>query len=302
MTIQFGQITPSLIGCAMQSMVREALREIRSQLDTFEGTAKAGPDGVYNDLVTTADIAAQKIYVERISTYFPQCGIIGEEDALSISCTHPDHDIYFTVDPLDGTKAYGRRQSHGIGTMIALVVDGKVEASYIGDVMTEEIYGYYPGSSVQRIRPNGAVVELAIDTERPLFKQYILFRENPSLYRQVIQSMTAPKELFKDVIVEGSSIGIGAARLWKGEIGAMALLPKKFTPWDETPVIGISQRMGFCFFKVADECLEEYQPELIKEEQLNDGTQMLMIHHSRRQELLAWEAWEKFLFSIPNFY
>src|SRR6185503_21353335 len=57
-----------------------------------------------------------------------------------------------TVDPLDGTKAFIRRQSQGVGTMVALVDDGRVQSAYIGDVNTQEIYGFRPASSsVHRI-------------------------------------------------------------------------------------------------------------------------------------------------------
>ncbi len=288
MTTKFGHLVSTVIGYAMREMVGVAIKEIQSQLDTFTATAKAGSDGVYDDLVTSADIAAQRIYVERISANYPTFGIIGEENALSIPCTEPENDVYFTIDPLDGTKAYGRRQSHGIGTMIALVVDGEVEAAFIGDVMTGEIYGYSTGHSVQRIRPSGAVIDLSIDSERSLSAQYLLLRENPVKYKPLMRGMTTSKDLFKDLVVEGSSIGIGAARLWKGEVGAMALIPKKVTPWDDTPVIGISRKMGFIFFKVTDDGLVEYQPELIKEEYVSNDEQILMIHESRRDELLKW--------------
>lgn len=287
MTIQ-NDLSPAQIARTMENMVCEAIQEIRSQLDTFKATAKPGIDGVYDDLVTTADTAAQGIYARLISRYYPDCGIIGEELNLRIFGKNAMKNVYFTVDPLDGTKAYGRRQSHGIGTMIALVVDGKVWAAYVGDVMTEEIYGFVSDSPVVRIRPNGKRVELAIDPERPLSTQYLLLRENPVLYRPVVQGMTKPKGLFKDVVVEGSSIGIGAARLWKEEVGAMALIPKKMTPWDDTPVVGISQKMGFVFYQVAYGGLIKCQPKLLEEECSGEGQQLLMIHESRKDELLRW--------------
>ena len=47
------------------------------------------------------------------------------------------------------TMAFVRRQSHGVGTMVE---QGRVVSAYVGDINTQEIYGYRPGSrAVHRI-------------------------------------------------------------------------------------------------------------------------------------------------------
>jgi 3'-phosphoadenosine 5'-phosphosulfate (PAPS) 3'-phosphatase len=51
--------------------------------------------------------------------------------------------VFFTLDPLDGTKAFVRRQSRGVGIMVALLHDGR---SY-PPVNNHENYGYPPGST-----------------------------------------------------------------------------------------------------------------------------------------------------------
>ena len=60
----------------------------------------------------------------------------------SLSETQVGEGSYITVDPLDGTKAFIRRQSHGVGTMVAMVEEGQVVSAYVGDVNTQEIYGF----------------------------------------------------------------------------------------------------------------------------------------------------------------
>src|SRR5687767_10555304 len=143
----FGPINGHVLGWAMKEMVRRAIEAIQAQLFVFEATEKAGYDGKLDDVVTTADRSAQQIYVKMIREGFPTYGLVAEEDELSIRCADPElGDIYFTVDPLDGTKAFRRRQSHGIGTMLSLVHKGEIIAAYVGDVMTREIYGYHPGT------------------------------------------------------------------------------------------------------------------------------------------------------------
>lgn len=107
---------------------------------------------------------------------FPGFGIIGEEDSLLI----PSDDgvnAYFTIDPLDGTKAHIRRQSYGVGSMVALVLSGSVVAAYIGDVNSREIFGYRPQSSlVWRITDMDVVERLDGDhsLHRSTRDQYVL--------------------------------------------------------------------------------------------------------------------------------
>ena len=108
----YGPINGHLIGLAMKEAVRRAIRVIEAQRFVAEVTAKDNefqPDKA--DFVTSADKAAQAVYVKLLRESFPDFGIVAEEDHLSVN---PKAEIYFTVDPLDGTRAFIRRQSHGI--------------------------------------------------------------------------------------------------------------------------------------------------------------------------------------------
>jgi hypothetical protein len=105
--------------------------------------------------------------------------------------------------------SFVRRQSAGIGTMLALVRDGEVIGACIGDVVTQELYGFRPGSTtVHRISEFEVAERLAA--------------------RRLIQGMDG-------VDVTGGSIGTQAARLWKGEVGVVLFPPSHETPWDVAP-------------------------------------------------------------------
>lgn len=148
--LNIGEINGHIVGRILKETVRRAIFTIRNERLVFEATEKQGYSGNMDDVFTSADTKAQKIYLRAFSECFPNCGVIGEEDYLVIEPKGTD--AYFTVDPLDGTKAYVRRQSHGIGTMVSLVLNVEIISAYIGDINTEEIYGYRPDSeSVHRI-------------------------------------------------------------------------------------------------------------------------------------------------------
>lgn len=258
MESEFGEATPSLVGLAMKEMVRRAIQVIRNQRFVFDTQQKARLDGSLTDLVTSADHEAQRAYLRVIKNCFPDYGIIAEEDDLRVECRVPGRGLYFTIDPLDGTRAFSRRQSAGVGTMLALMQNGQVISAFVGDVMTQEIYGYNPGSGrVHRISEFD-VAERLERREAPLKDAYILLRDQPKNYPAPIRDLV---ERFAGVDVEGGSIGISFARLWKGEVEALLTGPFFSTPWDLAPVIGISRRMGYRFLKLdSDATIEEIEP------------------------------------------
>jgi fructose-1,6-bisphosphatase/inositol monophosphatase family enzyme len=281
-----GSLNGHSTGIIMKELVRRAINTIRNQRFIFEATAKLSYDGEMDDLVTSADKAAQTVYEKSLKECFPFYGIVGEENNLHIPCSLTDpHEYYFTVDPLDGTKAFARRQSHGVGTMIALVRDGEVIGAFIGDIMTQEIYGFRPGSNkVHRISEFDHAEELSIDPDKKLKDQYLLLRKAPSQYSGAVEVMVG-KDAFRGIEVSGGSIGIMMARLWKGEVGAVILDKGHNTPWDWAPVLGITEQLNFVFIKIhPDGCGEFIEPTVSDETEKVDY-ETLIVHTSRLKEV-----------------
>lgn len=260
--LNMGLVNGHIVGRVLKETVRRAMVVIANERMVFEATAKEGYGGNMDDVFTSADKKAQETYLRALQECFPDWGIIAEENALSIAaqngCT-----VFATVDPLDGTKAYVRRQSHGVGTMIAVVDGGEILSAYVGDINTSEVYGYRPGSnSVHRITRLDTFEKLSYKGGDRLNDTYALLRDPAEKYSDLVrQSLPA----FKQYESSGGSIGIWAARLWKREVTALFLLPGHETPWDSNPVIGISKKLGYLFFKPGkdrdqDAAWEHYDP------------------------------------------
>lgn len=269
------------IGIIMKELVRRAISVIQSERLAYEVNQKQGYGGQMDDVVTSADKKAQEVYVRSLRECFPSYGIISEEGV------NEPGDTYFTIDPLDGTKAFVRGQSHGVGTMIALVHQGKVVAAYVGDVNTGEIFGYRPDSeNVHRITRLELFQKLPSHgfPTSPLSDGYAILRDPPELgYSQAI---TPSIKLFKNYLVDGGSIGTWLARLWKREVVA-AFLPSGYqTPWDETPIIGITERLGYAFFEHQNgEWVRTFPvPQKTIVERKND---LLIIHENQSLEFLV---------------
>lgn len=282
--LEYGAINGHLIGRVLKETVRRATVVIRNERLIFEAQSKMGYSGTMDDVFTSADTKAQEVYLRAFRECFPDYGVIGEEDSLVIPPSRKDDGFYFTVDPLDGTKAYIRRQSHGVGTMVALVHSGKVLSAYVGDINTEEVYGYRPDSDqVHRITRLDTVEELNLNNGQPLEKCYALLRDPAERYSPSTQAMLTK---FKNYEVIGSSIGIWLAQLWKGEVGAVFMKPGMETPWDTTPIIGISQKLGCMFLQPNSHGTGWYAYEpVISPHKYKREHETLIVHKSRLAEL-----------------
>jgi fructose-1,6-bisphosphatase/inositol monophosphatase family enzyme len=289
--IGYDRMTSKAVSMLMKEWVRRAILRIHRHRFTYEVTAKVAdyaPDR--EDLKTTADTAAQKLYVEAINECFPGCGVVAEEDGVRVPCTLDGVDIWFTCDGVDGTRAFDRRQSHGVGTMISMVKDGAIVAAYVGDVLSQEIYGFRPGSSkVHRITQFEEHHELGplIDRDRPLAQQYVLLREMVHEHSALARTLLpghGGRSMFSGYEITGGSIGSSMARLWKGEVGGALLVPGPQTPWDTFPVYGISRALGFRFLELKTK--REWVPRIVPEVQQSEH-ELLVIHESRLDEFTS---------------
>jgi len=250
-TIDYGPLNEHAVGVILKDMMRRAMEEIWKRRVDFTAEEKivdykADP----KDRVTDADFAAQEILLRKILECFPGYGIVAEEKGFARECTLPGACLFFTVDPLDGTKAFERRQSHDFGPMLSLSTPDEVVSSFVGDAMTKELYYYRPGSpKVHRLNFGDHRYErLAPDPGRPLSDQYVLLRDDPrdlpEIYCRIAQA-TKHGGIFKQIEVSGGGLGTGMARLWKGEVGAYVMKAGVQQPWDLLPVWGMSARLGF---------------------------------------------------------
>lgn len=273
-------------------MADRAIDIIQKETANFTTKVKTSFSGKEDDLVSTADFAAQDMYQTYIEEHFPDDGIIGEEDLNKPS----KNGRYFTIDPLDGTKAFGRRQSNGVGTMIAHVDEnGVVDAAVIGDINTGELYFFGPDHVPTR-RRFGVESELTKVSLHKLKDVYVILKDHPEEYPLLAQDMvrqTSREGIFKDLNIESGSIGIILAKLWKDEVQLVVLKPGYDTPWDNTPFIGIHKQLDIVEIVLNPNTfdLEIVEPALPKEIR-NREYPVLIIRKQYVPELLAWaEEW-----------
>src|SRR5918998_1195566 len=91
------------------------------------------------DLVTEADIAAERLIVERIRSYHPRHSILSEEAGETVALAGADSRWKWVVDPLDGTTNYAH--SYPVFCVsIALEHEGRVVLGVVYDPTRDELF------------------------------------------------------------------------------------------------------------------------------------------------------------------
>lgn len=267
-------------------MVRRAIEIIQARQYSFESSNKINPLSGKADIVTSVDLEVQELYFHLITTCLPSAGIIGEEESLRVG---EENRFCVTVDPLDGTRAFIRGQSHGVGTMIAFLDNDEIASAYIGDANTREIFGYRPGSrKVHHITQYNVGRTMTVDPTRPLREQNLLTRFDPSHFTPFPKTFfDLNNTLFTGYEIGSGSVGMEFTRLWKREVGAILIRPTTVTPWDFNPVVGISEKLGYRFYALRS---NEIEPLIWKGlrnyKKIED--EVLICHESRFDELIKY--------------
>lgn len=279
-------------GDTMKEVIRRLILIIRQNRFRFEVEQKYGYTGKMDDIRTTGDIEANKAAIKKLQKSMPEIGIISEETGV-IPCKNIYPEIYFTLDPLDGTRAYLRRQSDGFGPMIALIQEEKVLAAFVGDAMTNEIYGFHPDAkTVYRISDFNQGESLNNSQQKKLSGNFVLLRDNPYDLSPTAQKMFGGRKsdrLFGGININGGSIGLSMAKLWKGEFCGAIINPTITTPWDICPIIGICEKLGYVFLEIIN-TEKTFKTIRIKPPQrvIQFKKEILIIHESNLEELFIW--------------
>ena len=107
------------------------------------------------DLVTAADVAAERRIRALIADRFPDHAVLGEEQAEGAS--EAGARCRWIVDPLDGTTNF----AHGLALFcvsIALEIDGRLELGVVYDPVAEELFAAERGSGA---RLNGRPIRVS---------------------------------------------------------------------------------------------------------------------------------------------
>ena len=290
-SIAFGNINEHLVGQFMKNLVTTGITMVQDYKNDLTAKSKTSIKDT-PDFVTQLDILVQERNISAISECFPDYGIIAEEKNLRKKSA-PGCELYFVLDPIDGTKALLRGQSHGISTMVALVSGLKnrqVLAVCIGDIRSGDLYYFRPNAEKVLRYSHYRDIETLKGTPRAPFNETTaLIVKDIEGFSPIFQTILKPVKyggFIGNREQMSGSIGVLAARLWKREVGCLALRSRAYAPWDIIPVMGISEKLGFVFMSYDETSREfkENRPKITKSI-VREPTEWLVIHKTRVDQL-----------------
>lgn len=155
---------------ALWALMRDAARlEILPRFRHFDTCAvrtKSGP----LDLVTDADVAAERHITAGIHRLFPGALVVGEEATAAdprLLTKIADADLAFVVDPVDGTANFAAGLPL-FGVMAAVVRRGEIVASVIHDPIGDDAALALRGGGAWMEAPSGRRFELRVAEAAPL--------------------------------------------------------------------------------------------------------------------------------------
>ena len=124
----------------MLNFASNLARDAGRILDEYAGRARVMNKGVI-DLVTEADLAAERFIIEKIRTHYPRHAILAEESGVTEVA---QAEYKWVIDPLDGTTNY----AHGYPcycVSIALEYQGALHIGVIYDPTRDELFAAEKG-------------------------------------------------------------------------------------------------------------------------------------------------------------
>lgn len=96
------------------------------------------------ELVTNADLAADKLIVERIKEQYPEHRFLTEETCTDKSIAGDLSSPIWIIDPIDGTVNYAHGQQM-VAVSIALAYDGEVQCGVVFNPFLNELFWAHKG-------------------------------------------------------------------------------------------------------------------------------------------------------------
>ncbi len=194
------------------------------------------------DLVTEADVLAEKRITAALLSRFPKAHIVGEEtyDAdHSVIPALTSADLAFVIDPIDGTFNYASGFP-AFGTLLAVTVKGETVAGIIHDPVMGDTIVAVKGAGATLKRRNGSEAKLRVAQSVALSEMVGIFSWGHSFEERrpvIAANMTKAKMAL--------SLNCSAHEYWLVTTGKLHFIGhEKLMPWDHLAGVLAHQEAG----------------------------------------------------------
>ena len=193
---------------------------------------KVGRKANYADVVTEADLAAEKIIVETLQVHRPEDAIVGEEGASREGSSGRT----WIIDPVDGTWNF----LHGLDrwcSAIALVDEGR---PVLGAIHKPRAGATYVGGPDHGVTHNGAELSPVVD-EQPAVSSLATYLHPPHYGTEVGRAWQRAVAEVSTIRMLGSG-SLDLISVARGQIGAY--VQHSVPDWDWFPGVAMVLALG----------------------------------------------------------
>ncbi|MGK6314149.1 inositol monophosphatase family protein [Neorhizobium sp. DT-125] len=248
------ELLSSLMGDMRDAAETEILPRFRA-ITADAIRAKTSAD----DIVTDADIAAERVLSQRLAERLPGIAIVGEEavsEDASIISRLADADLAAVIDPVDGTWHF----AHGVplfGSILAIVSGGETIAGLIHYPILGDFLIARRGEGAWHVAGDGRRTRLAVAAPRPIEEMHGFIPLH--MFEPDLQAKLAPRVLR---FLRTTTWRCSAFEYRMLATGAMSFcLNESLKPWDHAAGVLIHSEAGG-YAAVVDG--ETYRPTMIE--------------------------------------
>jgi fructose-1,6-bisphosphatase/inositol monophosphatase family enzyme len=226
-----------LIATVTEAGVKEILPRFRN-LDAAAISEKTSAI----DLVTEADILAEKRMTAAILQRFPSAHIVGEETYEADRSVVPalaGAELAFVIDPVDGTFNFAAGLP-AFGTLLAVTMNGETVAGIIHDPVLGDTMVAVKGAGANLVRRNGASARVSVADAVDLQEMVGTFAwpHSAAERRPVIAANMAKVKM-------ALSLNCSAYEYWLASSGKLHFIGhEKLMPWDHLAGVLVHQEAG----------------------------------------------------------
>ncbi|WP_421361227.1 inositol monophosphatase family protein [Agrobacterium rosae] len=194
------------------------------------------------DLVTEADILAEKRITAALLERFPKAHIVGEETYDADHSVIPalvDAPLAFVIDPIDGTFNYASGLA-AFGTLLAVTIKGETVAGIIHDPVMGDTIVSVKGAGATLKRKNGSEAKVTVAKPVDLSQMVGVFSWGHSFEERrpvIAANMTKAKMAL--------SLNCSAHEYWLVSSGKIHFIGhEKLMPWDHLAGVLTHQEAG----------------------------------------------------------
>ncbi len=140
-TIDLAALAPPI--CDIARRAGREILAVRARGITVETKDDRSP-------VTEADLAANRVIVDGLRALTPDIPIVSEESTESVAAGIPDNDLFWLVDPLDGTKEFIKNRDEF--TVNIALIENSLPVLGVVQLPAKDVlvWGYTPGQAFRR--------------------------------------------------------------------------------------------------------------------------------------------------------